>query len=259
MASDQSALVLLHGIVMSGDAWRDVVPLLSNRHRVYTPTAAGHRGGPPLSRRVTTVADLVDAAERYLDERGLDRPHLAGHSLGGWMAIELARRGRAATVCALAPAGFWSPGDAAQANAHKEVRKFQTTARIAGPVRPLAAFAMKSGTVRRVGYRSAARHADRITAAHAIEVLDDVSGCTLNVDDILASDQQLSGMDPLPCPMTIAWSEKDTIVSMAACDRVARQRVPQADYTVLPDAGHVPMFDSPGLVARTILATAARA
>jgi pimeloyl-ACP methyl ester carboxylesterase len=64
-----------------------------------------------VQRHPATVSDLVDAAERYLDERGLERPHLAGHSLGGQMAIELARRGRAATVCALAPGGLFPVGD----------------------------------------------------------------------------------------------------------------------------------------------------
>ena len=134
MASDNSALVLLHGILMSGNASQDVVPLLSNHHQVYTPTAAGHRGGPPVPRRPATVSDLVDAAERYLDERGLERPHLAGLSLGGWIAIELARRGRAATVCALAPAGFWSTGDSAQTQVNNQVRKFVTMGRFARPV-----------------------------------------------------------------------------------------------------------------------------
>ena len=43
------------------------------------------------------MSEVVDAAEDYLDERGLDRPHLAGNSVGAFMAIELARRGRAAT------------------------------------------------------------------------------------------------------------------------------------------------------------------
>ena len=50
---------------------------------------------------------MVDAAESFLDEHGLARPHLAGNSLGGWVAIELARRGCAASVCAFSPAGFW--------------------------------------------------------------------------------------------------------------------------------------------------------
>ena len=90
MASDKPPLVLLHGTAMSGTAWQDVVPLLSDHHEVFTPTALGHRGGPPVQRRPATITDVVDAAQRYLDERGLERPHLAGNSIGGFMAIELA-------------------------------------------------------------------------------------------------------------------------------------------------------------------------
>jgi pimeloyl-ACP methyl ester carboxylesterase len=93
MASDKSALVLLHGITMSGEsAWREVVSLLADHHRVFVPNALGHRGGPSVQLRPVTMSDVVDAAEQYLDEHGLDRPHLAGNSMGGYMAIELARR-----------------------------------------------------------------------------------------------------------------------------------------------------------------------
>ena len=105
------AVVLLHGLNASGDAWQDVVPLLRSYHEVYAPTAIGHRGGPPVQRRPATIRDVVDWAERYLDEQDLQHPHLVGHSMGGFVAIELARRGRAATVCALSPGGFWSSGD----------------------------------------------------------------------------------------------------------------------------------------------------
>ena len=254
MASDNSALVLLHGILMSGNAWQDVAPLLSNHHQVYTPTAAGHRGGPPVPPRPATVSDLVDAAERYLDERGLERPHLAGLSLGGWMVIELARRGRAATVCALAPAGFWSAGDSAQSQVKNQVSKFVAIGRFAGPVRPVAALAMKSATVRRLGLRTGACHADRITAAQSLELLDDIIGCTVNVDDLVGSDEQIAPLNPLPCPVTIAWSENDAVIPVPACDKIARERVPQASFTILPGVGHDPMIDDPDLVARTIQA-----
>ncbi|HUO36911.1 MAG TPA: alpha/beta fold hydrolase [Mycobacterium sp.] len=74
--------------------------------RVYAPTLLGHRGGPVAQRRPAALTDVIDAAELYLDEQGLDRPHLAGNSMGGGVAIELARRGRAATVCALSPGWF---------------------------------------------------------------------------------------------------------------------------------------------------------
>ena len=64
MGSDKPPLVLLHGITMSGNAWQEVVPLLSDHHEVFTPTALGHRRGPPVQRRPATITDVVDAAER---------------------------------------------------------------------------------------------------------------------------------------------------------------------------------------------------
>ena len=111
VGSGKPALVLLHPFLLSGKVWQDVVPLLSSYHQVFTPTLLGHRGGPPVQRRPATIWDVIDAAEEYLNEHGLQRPHLVGNSAGGFVALELARRGRAATVCALSPAGFWSTAD----------------------------------------------------------------------------------------------------------------------------------------------------
>ena len=138
MASDKSALVLLHGITMSGEgAWREVVPLLADHHQVFVPNALGHRGGPSVQRRPVTMSDVVDAAEQFLDEHGVDRPHLAGNSMGGYMAIELARRGRAATVCALSPVGLWPSGDGLQARAFNRIQKNSAMGRLVRPVIPL--------------------------------------------------------------------------------------------------------------------------
>ena len=52
-------------------------------------------------------------------------------------------------------------------------------------MRPVAALAMKSATVRRLGLRTGACHADRLTAAQSLELLDDINGCTVNVDTFL--------------------------------------------------------------------------
>jgi pimeloyl-ACP methyl ester carboxylesterase len=64
---------------------------------------------------------LIDAAEQYLDDHRLERRHLAGNSAGGFVAIELARRGRAATVCAFSSADFWSTGDGSQSRGNNKV------------------------------------------------------------------------------------------------------------------------------------------
>ena len=158
MASDKTPLVLLHGILMSGNGWLDVVPLLSDHQQIFSMTTAGHRGGSPAPPRPATVNNLVDDAERYFDKHGLEQPHIAGLSLGGWMAIELARRGRAATVCALAPVGFWTAGDAAQKHTRNQIRKIVAMGRLAARTRPVVALAMKSATVRRLGSRDVACH-----------------------------------------------------------------------------------------------------
>jgi pimeloyl-ACP methyl ester carboxylesterase len=102
---------------------------------------------------------VIAAAEQYLSEHGLQRPHLVGNSTGGFLALELARRGRAETVCALSPggilvgAGFWLAGDGLRARAMKLVKRNAAMGRLTRPVIPLV---MKSAALRRHVMRDAA-------------------------------------------------------------------------------------------------------
>ena len=54
-----------------------------------------------------TAADLGAAVSEHCAALGIERPHLAGNSLGGWVALEIAAAGGAASVCAISPAGLW--------------------------------------------------------------------------------------------------------------------------------------------------------
>jgi pimeloyl-ACP methyl ester carboxylesterase len=249
MVSGQSALVLLHGFGMSGEsAWREVVPLLADHHQVHAPNALGHRGGPAVQRRPVTMSDVVDAAENYLDERGLDRPHLAGNSMGAFIAIELARRGRAATVCALSPPGLWSSGDGLQARSLKA--RGRALSRLMRPAIPLM---FRPASLRRFALRDMAVHGDQLTPAQAVEIVDDSLVCAV-FDDLSADEWHIAPLDPLPCPITVAWSEKDAVLPMAEYASALSERLPHATFKVLAGVGHVPMIDDPRLVAKTILA-----
>ena len=240
--------MLLHGVTCSGSMWRDIVPPLSEHHDVHAPTLLGHRGGPAIQRRPVSVSDIVDATARYLDERGLARPHLVGNSLGGWVAVELARRGRAASVCAFSPAGFWW-----DSKSHRQVlghiRRSRTQARVSRPIAPLA---LRSAAVRRLGMREAACHGDRLSAARVLEWMDGIIDCPF-MDDY-SPDEQIEPMDPLPCPVTLAWGQFDRLVPAATYGQTARERLPGATWVLLPGVGHIPMIDDPDLVARTIMA-----
>jgi pimeloyl-ACP methyl ester carboxylesterase len=249
MASELPPLVLLHGLSMSASAWRETIPLVAVHHAVFTPNALGHRGGPPVQRRPVTIWDVIDAAERYLDERGLERPHLAGNSMGGFVALELARRGRAESVSAFSPAGLWT--DALRERVMKKGRRIAAMAQMTRGITPLA---MKSPSLRRRAMGGLAWHGDRISAARAAEVADDAFGCSILHDVLRNGDEQVLAMDPLPCPITLAWPEKDTVHPVGLYEMTVKERLPGAVFTILPNVGHVPMLDDPELVARTILA-----
>src|SRR5215211_3287480 len=103
-------LVLLHGFLDTWRIWELVLPALERRHDVLAPTLAGHAGGPPIEGPLT-ASSVPDAVERAMDAAGFDDAHLVGNSLGGYVALQLAARGRARTVVALAPAGGWAQGD----------------------------------------------------------------------------------------------------------------------------------------------------
>ena len=65
----------------------------------------GFGASPPLAGEVS-IATLADAVAGLVAELGLKRPHAAGNSLGGALALELARTGRARSATGLSPLGF---------------------------------------------------------------------------------------------------------------------------------------------------------
>ena len=144
------------------------------------------------------------------------------------MAIELARRGRATSVCALAPGGFWAAGDGLQTQISKGLKRNMKIGHVMRPVIPLMC---------------------RPASLHRLYLRE--------VSDIVDGTFQVAPVDPLPCPITIAWSGNDALLPVARYEKNVRERLPQATFKVLPDVGHVPVFDDPDLVARTTLAATA--
>src|SRR4051794_2719083 len=103
-------LVLVHGVTDTWRTWELVLDELERHHDVLAPTLPGHAGGPSLDGHLD-IDVLCGGVERAMDDAGVDRAHLVGNSLGGYVALHLAARGRATSVVALAPAGGWARGD----------------------------------------------------------------------------------------------------------------------------------------------------
>jgi pimeloyl-ACP methyl ester carboxylesterase len=106
-----SPLVLLHGFTDRWTVWSPLRAELERHHDVLALPLPGHAGADPTPEGfVPTMHRVADILERELDAAGITTAHVAGCSLGGWLAFELAARGRARSVAAFAPAGGWQPG-----------------------------------------------------------------------------------------------------------------------------------------------------
>ena len=181
----------------------------------------GHGGQVP-DKRPTTFEDWVDDSERMLDELGLDSPHLAGSSSGGWVAIELARRGRAKTVCALSPAGAWDSDWDDRNRLKDELSTAMRETRRSRRLLPLFAY---SARFRRWVMSDVAIHGDRLSRADFVDSADNVLGCTI-LEDVFEDTTQLEPLDPLPCPITLAWAREDRLFPIDVYGARAQQMIP---------------------------------
>jgi pimeloyl-ACP methyl ester carboxylesterase len=244
-------VVLLHGVLGTPLMWHHVMPLLAAEHNVIALPALGHQGGHPCTERPARIQHVVDDVERALDSLRVEHAHLAGNSMGGWVALELSRRGRARSVCALSPAGMWDK------TADASRRKLQVMLVLARLTRPLLQRSAALAPIRRLALRDSAVHGERTSAEELLALSDALLNCSA-AHDLLTTPEQFADLN-VTCPIDIAWSEQDRVFPLDPFAETARQRVPGARHLVLPDVGHVPMLDNPQLVAQTILQTMARA
>lgn len=83
-------LLLLHGTGASGDSWRELIPVLSERFEVVAPDLPGHGGGPvPPAERMRLPA-MAAALAGLMDALGIVPRGIAGHSAGAAVAARMA-------------------------------------------------------------------------------------------------------------------------------------------------------------------------
>ncbi|GAA4940750.1 pimeloyl-ACP methyl ester carboxylesterase [Actinomycetospora succinea] len=243
-------LVLLHGASMSARAWEPVRAALEAHHEVLVPTMAGHRGGAAWPDGTPVgVAGIVDDVETLMDAAGMPTAHLVGNSLGGWVALELARRGRARSVVALSPAGGWGNGW----DLRRLVWSFRLGSALAGST--TLRTAARRPWMRRLLLARVLERGDRVPTEDVGELFDDLAGCVIlrELLDGAAEHGGVAPFDDLPCPVRVAWSGRDRLIPWRRHGVALRERLPGAEFVRLPRVGHVPMWDDPDLVVDAVL------
>ena len=244
-------LVLLHGVADTPRTWELIRPRLEQHHEVLAPTLLGHHGGPAYAGEATPAA-IADQLEADLDAAGIDTAHIVGNSLGGAMALELAARGRARTVVALAPAGGWAEDDPDRAGVVDFFRRSQElVAKVAPHADAIAG--TPEGRARALAFL--VEHPDHVPAglvAHQIAAAADCAIVMPLVERTFAEDwDALSG--PVEVPVRIVWGTADKVLRWPTAAVRWRELLPGADWVEMEGVGHLPQLDDPPGTAELIL------
>ena len=245
-------LVLLHGFVDTWRTWDLVLPELERHHDVLAPTLVGHAGGPPLDRDVTP--DLVpDALEKVMDEAGFETAHIAGNSLGGYMALQLAARGRARSVVALAPGGGWAKGD----DSYKQTLDFfPELVEQLKAIAPHADRLLATPQAKRRATLYTTVNYEHIPTELLVHQVRGAAACTGVVPMSEYARRQGYHLDAekVTCPVRVVWGTEDKLLPWpSAAVRFRDDWLPHADWVELEGVGHCPQLDVPLETAQLIL------
>jgi pimeloyl-ACP methyl ester carboxylesterase len=247
-------LLLIHGLGRHLLDWSPVLGALAARHDVIAVDLPGHGKSLPLPVGSSVgITPLVEAVASELDALGLDSVHVAGSSIGGWVALELARRGRAHTVVAISPGGLGTPRE------NRRTRRITLMLRRVAPVAlPAAGPLVRTSAGRRLFCSTTAARPQMLSPSQAraeTRAFVDSQGVEQMMDWFVA--HRAEQIRDVTCPVTVVWGTKDQILPVRQAERF-REQIPHAEIRILDGLGHVPMSDDPALVASTILEGTAR-
>ncbi|WP_345493238.1 alpha/beta fold hydrolase [Nocardia callitridis] len=245
-------LLLLHGFMMSPHCWEQTAARLSAQCEVFAPAFLGHWGGASAEGRTADVHALADHVEAQLDELGWRTCHIAGNSLGGWVGVELARRGRARTLTLIAPAGGWHIPSLAQFTI---AAKFFSLVPVLAIGKRLGDFGIKNPIARRFALLWLSKNAAAVSRRDATTAILAALHCDSVVSTLLGSMRgpEQADLSTLTTPVRLLLSEYDRVIpNRVYARRYLKELPPSADRILVNNVGHVPMLEAPDRIATLI-------
>jgi pimeloyl-ACP methyl ester carboxylesterase len=239
-------LVLIHGIGHTWRGWKPMLPHLERSFDVLAVDLPGFGHSPPLPADIEPTPEaLADTVEQAMDDAGFEQAVLCGNSLGGWIALELARRGRATRVVAISPAGLQHKREKGWGrNVLRAMRWFSrhTPARDAILRNRLGRTLFAGVTIARPW------RLDPDDAIEQAELLAQAPGFDVTLP--YTFERQPRGLNDIDVPVALLWGTRDLILLPRQARRFERL-IPGSELLYLKGLGHTPMADDPELVVAT--------
>ena len=239
-------LVLIHGLGGSQIIWEPVMDLLSAERDVIAVDLPGFGKSDPLPEgRRHSAAEMGRVLSAHLESLGVERPHLAGNSLGAWTALEMAADGNADSVCCISPAGLWR---------RKLGPRAYNTRKLGRRGRHVINGMLRTERGRRALMRTTVARPELLSHREAVSWLSawlDAPAYDDANDMMRATPFERAA--EVDVPVTVAWGELDRLVAPPRPERMPAG----ARYFTVPGWGHTPTRDDPEGVARVLLEASA--
>ena len=238
-------LVLIHPLGAELVVWEPVLERVARERDVIALDLPGFGASAPVRNgTLPTPQVLAGSVAAFLDELGLGRVHVAGNSLGGWVALELAKSGRALSVAGLCTAGFWKRPLGPRPGADMR--------RLGRALMPVMPTLLRSERGRRLVLRGSIAKPDLVPPAAAERLVRAyVTSPGFERANEAMRSAVFSGFEQIRAPVTLAWGEHDRLVARP------RTTVPGWRMVTLHGCGHIPTWDNPSQVARVLLLASA--
>lgn len=249
-------LLLIHGLGSSRAVWHPVAAELAQDFTTIAVDLPGHGESdwPSPAPKEFSPAEHAQAVKPLIDEFG-GSVHVAGNSMGGWVGLEIAANGWAASVTGLCSAGLeiepWT-------SRSDELVLRRRLSRLLGPVlAPATGLVAKTPALRSIIMKDATADfgsLDLSVLVDAAEAMRDARGFYPSHDALLNHLFTRSEEIGPDIPVTVVWGVQDTLLPPG---RQRRSAPPEhARWIVLDHCAHVPMWDQPERTVAIIKATA---
>lgn len=246
---DGPPLLLLHGLGASGFSWRENIDPLSRHFRVLAPDLPGHGRSPAPLDGDYSLEGMIKGIVGFMDRRGIHRAALAGNSLGGSLALLLARDypERVSAMALLAPAA---------ALTRLPYLFYPLRLPALGPLLSLLLGPWIIPFALRLVYHRRELITPRVVAGYAAPFRDRRRRLALaalcrqvHLPPLAEIEAMLADLRQ---PATIIWGERDRILPVSHAQWL-KERLPQAELQILRQVGHAPQEEAPDTVNEIII------
>ena len=244
-------IVLIHGMGSASTAWKPLIPKLSEQFEVITLDLPGHGDTPLSSAQNMDPNSLGKLVMKNLQENGINKFHLVGNSLGGWIGLEISADFPESVLSyvGLAPAGLWLTPFTNKFPAEFMVRGMAKTL-----VKP-APKLLKYTFGKQIGFESVSprwRELDYEICLDAVVAMSKADGYFPVWNGMLHKRFERDVASKIP--VTIIFGDSDRSLPAKTCQE--RTLSPKhSKWVILPSSGHAPMWDSTEEVLAEIFET----